>query len=83
MMEDMDMLGNIKSSIPVQFLAQVWTPLVQRNGALIPNDNPYPKWFPAHHVRHSRDTHIISRGRHNFHQFINFSILVQVFKLES
>ena len=81
MMEDMDMLGNIKSSIPVQFLAQVWTPLVQRNGALIPNDNPYPKWFPAHHVRHSRDTHIISRGRHNFHQIIKFSILVQVIKL--
>ena len=57
------MLGNVKSSIPVQFLGQVWTPMVQRNGALTTNDSPYPKWFPEHdhHVRHTRDINVISR----------------------
>ena len=67
MMEDIDMLGNVKSSIPVQFLGQVWTPMVQRNGALIPNATPYPKWFPEvdHHVRHTRDTHVMSRMLHD------------------
>ena len=35
MMEDFDSEGNIRSSVPVQFLAQVWTPTMNRNGFII------------------------------------------------
>ena len=42
MMEDFDSNGNVRSSIPVQFLAQVWTP--NMNTRSIGYDN-YPKWF--------------------------------------
>ena len=48
-------------------LTQVWTPLIQRNGALVSNKNFYPEWFPEHdhHVRHTRDTKIVSRQSHD------------------
>ena len=42
MMEDFDSNNNVRSSIPVQFLAQVWTP--NMNTRSIGYDN-YPKWF--------------------------------------
>lgn len=35
MMEDFDSQGNIRSSVPVQFLAQVWTPTMNRNGFIV------------------------------------------------
>lgn len=42
MMEDFDANGNVRSSIPVQFLAQVWTP--NMNTRSIGHSN-YPNWF--------------------------------------
>merc|ERR1712130_737505 len=47
MIEDFDSNGNVKSSIPIQFLAMLWTPNVSRSQR---NGQPsYPQWFPEHH----------------------------------
>ena len=60
MMEDFDALGNVRSSIPVQFLAQVWTPSLDRHVG-------YPEWFADdhHHDENSADEEhqSVSRGR--------------------
>ena len=45
MMEDFDTNGNIKSSIPVQFLAAVWTPQSSVRGASVLGGLVYPDWF--------------------------------------
>ena len=44
MIEDFDADGNVRSSIPVQFLAKVWTPNINGRGV------NYPDWFaePEH-----------------------------------
>ena len=42
MMEDFDANGNVKSSIPVQFLAAVWTPQSARSASVL---GVYPDWF--------------------------------------
>ena len=50
MMEDLDADGNVRSSIPVQFLARVWTPNLQTRFL------SYPEWFTEdddHHEEHS------------------------------
>lgn len=58
MMEDFDALGNVRSSIPVQFLAQVWTPSLDRYVG-------YPKWFDEdnHHDDDHEEHQSVSRGR--------------------
>ena len=43
MIEDFDHDGNVRSSIPIQFLAQVWTPSLTRS--LIAGASTYPDWF--------------------------------------
>ena len=62
MMEDFDANGNVRSSIPVQFLAQVWTP--NPNTRSIGGAN-YPEWLDANeeheeHVKHEKRP---NRGR--------------------
>ena len=49
MMEDFDANGNVRSSIPVQFLARVWTP--NMNSRELGADN-YPEWFPEEGDHH-------------------------------
>lgn len=44
MIEDFDSNGNVRSSIPIQFLAMVWTPNLAR-GRVGQSANPYPNWF--------------------------------------
>lgn len=43
MIEDFDADGNVRSSIPVQFLAKVWTPDLSTRGI------SYPDWFSDEH----------------------------------
>ena len=45
MMEDFDSEGNIRSSVPVQFLAQVWTPDMNRNGFIVHEILDYTRKF--------------------------------------
>jgi len=60
MIEDFDSDGNLKSSIPVQFLAQVWTPNLNSRTVGVAN---YPDWFrgPDHDDHrdyvHNQDNH--------------------------
>ena len=61
MMEDFDQFGNIRSSIPVQFLARVWTPDLQSRSVGVRN---YPKWF-------ADDDHDDSDKAHSDRQTIN------------
>ena len=42
MMEDLDARGNVRSSVPVQFLGQVWTPNMNTRSIGYHN---YPDWF--------------------------------------
>ena len=42
MIEDFDSDGNLRSSVPVQFLAQVWTPNLNSRAVGVAN---YPDWF--------------------------------------
>ena len=70
MMEDFDSNGNVRSSIPVQFLAQVWTPNL--NTRSIGYDN-YPAWFeqdehPDHIDAPSKKN---SRGRRSVPSYCN------------
>jgi len=61
MMEDFDANGNVRSSIPVQFLAQVWTPNMATRSIGAAN---YPKWFSSDANEHEEhDKRIVSRGR--------------------
>ena len=56
MMEDFDANGNIKSSIPVQFLAAVWTPQSSaRRASAILGDLVYPEWFAEKDGDHHHD----------------------------
>ena len=59
MMEDFDSNGQVRSSIPVQFLAQVWTPNL--NTRSIGYDN-YPDWF-GEHDEHPDHVDVPARGR--------------------
>ena len=59
MMEDFDSNGQVRSSIPVQFLAQVWTPNL--NTRSIGYDN-YPDWF-GQHDEHPDHVDVPVRGR--------------------
>jgi hypothetical protein len=63
MMEDFDANGNVRSSVPVQFLAQVWTPNMSTRSIGAAN---YPQWFSsdAHkHKEHDNLPQRPSRGR--------------------
>ena len=63
MMEDFDADGNVRSSIPVQFLAQVWTPNMNTRSIGAAN---YPKWFAPdarEHEEHDEHDARPSRGR--------------------
>ena len=66
MIEDFDSNGNVKSSIPVQFLAQVWTPNLNSRAVGVAN---YPDWFrgPDHDDHrdyvHNQDYHPPVRGK--------------------
>jgi len=53
MMEDFDANGNRKSSIPVQFLAAVWTPQSSARGVALPF--VYPDWFAETNDDHHHD----------------------------
>ena len=69
MMEDFDSNGNVKSSIPVQFLAQVWTP--DMNSRSVSPNYPILEWYPPHdhseheHVRSVSNRFEVARGRRN------------------
>ena len=55
MIEDFDADNNVRSSIPVQFLAKVWTPDITARGI------NYPDWFG---VEHEHEDHVdVHRGR--------------------
>ena len=65
-MEDFDIAGNVRSSIPVQFLAQVWTPNLKSRTI------GYPDWFAVdshdHDQQHSKkliaqNHELVTRGR--------------------
>ena len=60
-MEDFDANGNRKSSIPVQFLAAVWTPSTVR-GASVLGGFVYPDWFGE---KDGDDHHDFSDDHHN------------------
>ena len=47
MIEDFDSNGNVRSSVPVQFLAMVWTPDLNARGLSV-----YPNWFDEDHEDH-------------------------------
>jgi len=53
MMEDFDSNGKVKSSIPVQFLAAVWTPQTVSRGVALPF--VYPDWFAETDGDHHHD----------------------------
>ena len=53
MMEDFDANNEIKSSIPVQFLAAVWTPQTVSRGVALPF--VYPDWFAETEGDHHDD----------------------------
>ena len=53
MMEDFDQNGVRKSSIPVQFLAAVWTPQTSARGVALPF--VYPNWFAETDDDHHHD----------------------------
>jgi hypothetical protein len=58
MMEDFDSNGSVRSSIPVQFLAQVWTPNMSTRSIGAAN---YPDWFAE--KEHKDHVKIPGRGR--------------------
>ena len=63
MIEDFNSSGDVRSSIPVQFLATVWTPNLNTRRRL-----PYPDWFPENDDDHddkvsSQKLKKTSRGR--------------------
>ena len=60
MMEDFDSNNNVRSSIPVQFLAQVWTPSLNPSTSAI-----YPDWFADDH---DHDDLPVARGRRSTRQ---------------
>ena len=67
MMEDFDALGNVRSSIPVQFLAQVWTPSLDRHVG-------YPEWFADDHQHeddHADDHHHDENSADEEHQSVS------------
>lgn len=64
MMEDFDANGLVRSSVPVQFLAQVWTPnMSTRSIGAYPNY--YPDWFNGdnHHDDNHHHAKVPVRGR--------------------
>ena len=68
MIEDFDSDGNIRSSIPIQFLAQVWTPSLTRSIGL---ESPYPNWFEQDDDENSIFMAAIARGRRSWTSFRN------------
>ena len=56
MMEDFDSDGNIRSSIPVQFLAAVWTPSAVSRGVALPF--VYPDWFAEKSDHDDHEDHV-------------------------
>ena len=68
MMEDFDSNGNVKSSIPVQFLAQVWTP--DMNARSVTPNYPIQEWYPPHdHSEHKHD-HSEHEHDHSEHEHV-------------
>jgi len=66
MMEDFDSNGNVRSSIPVQFLAQVWTPNMSTRSIGAAN---YPDWFAE--KEHKDHVKIPGRGRRSLPSYCN------------
>lgn len=66
MMEDFDADGNVRSSIPVQFLAQVWTPNMATRSIGAAN---YPDWFSE--KEHKDHVKIPGRGRRSLPAYCN------------
>ena len=62
MMEDFDSNGEVRSSIPVQFLAAVWTPSTVSRGVALPF--VYPDWFAekSEHDDHEDHHHGKKKG---------------------
>ena len=72
MMEDFDSNNQVRSSIPVQFLAQVWTPSMNTRSI---GEANYPQWFPDHdHEEDPRHEDVPSgniRGRRSVPSYCN------------
>jgi len=66
MMEDFDANGNVRSSIPVQFLAQVWTPNMATRSLGAAN---YPEWFAE--KEHKDHVKVPGRGRRSLPAYCN------------
>jgi len=66
MMEDFDANGNVRSSIPVQFLAQVWTPNMATRSIGAAN---YPDWFGE--PEHKDHVKVPGRGRRSLPAYCN------------
>merc|ERR1711931_220128 len=66
MMEDFDASGNVRSSIPVQFLAQVWTPNMATRSLGAAN---YPEWFAE--KEHKDHVKVPGRGRRSLPAYCN------------
>ena len=66
MMEDFDSSGNVRSSIPVQFLGLVWTPNMSTRS--IGTEN-YPEWFDE--KEHKDHVMVPGRGRRSLPSYCN------------
>ena len=67
MMEDFDANGKVRSSVPVQYLFQVWTPNLSTRS--IGYDN-YPDWF-GQHEEHPDHVDVPTRGRRSVPSYCN------------
>ena len=61
-MEDRDADGQIRSSIPVQFLAAVWTPSTVSRGVALPF--VYPDWFAEKSEHDDHEDHVLGDHDH-------------------
>ena len=68
MMEDFDAQGNVRSSVPVQFLAQVWTPNMSTRSIGYHN---YPDWFGMHEDEDNHKDNFPVRGRRSVPSYCN------------
>ena len=66
MMEDFDSSGNVRSSIPVQFLGLVWTPNMSTRSVGTEN---YPEWFDE--KEHKDHVMVPGRGRRSLPSYCN------------
>ena len=68
MMDDFDAEGNVRSSVPVQFLIQVWTPNMSTRSIGYHN---YPDWFGMNGEDHKHKDSFPVRGRRSIPSYCN------------